>query len=407
MTLRSLIGAALLVCVAQGMASAQTVVEALGAVTVAGGDEAQTRQRALDDALRRAVSQSLEAMVDPKVLKAHAELYKKRILRQAQRYVTTFRVRDEGEAEGVYHIHIDGTMDLAALRRDVDALGSPAPATEPVSTAAAAPVRPSLVLLAVANDGQTSSSTFGQQGRAGRTEDALKDALAEFGFDILYAQGVAVPVIAQADSPSSGLPVTDAQAIALAKSVGAGGAIVARIAAPLETTIRATSWVGSEREIALRVLDLASPWEPVASVVAAEGAAGPDAAFAMRAATQAVIRHVSTRVGPRLASRWPAALPSDLLALRVYGVARWSDMTALIRGLRSLPGVGEVTLWRATRREITLKLRSDLAPETVAAGVLQTVLSGRRVSVLSASRATGVTVELGELESTIPPIEAP
>jgi hypothetical protein len=374
------------------------VVESLGSAIVTGGDAQQARKKALDDALRKAVSQSLEVMVDPAVLAAQAELFQKRIFRQGQRYVTTFRVRDEGEVEGVYHVHLDSTMDLAALRRDVAAIeplsSSPRAVTRPVT-------RPKLVLLAVfqggPQDDQAPRATFGQDGHAGTTADALRDALSAIGFEILYAEGLPVSVVTAGALPEGGLPLTDAQALALAQQVGAGGAIVARVATRGQESLRATSWVGAERELALRVLDAASPSSPVASLSLADVAVGPDAASAGHAATQAVIRRAAFDLAPLLAARWPKASPQrGSLAVHVRAVTRWLDVETLIRSLAASPGVGEVVVRQAARHEIALALRGDVTLPEVERVVAQTALAGRRLSVISASKESGVTVEVGE-----------
>src|SRR5438132_11699290 len=85
--------ALLLLC---GTARAQEpAFEALGQVTVVGGDRVRARDRALDDALRQAVEQAVATVLDPAQLVARSSELRLHIYPKARGYIDNYRILDE------------------------------------------------------------------------------------------------------------------------------------------------------------------------------------------------------------------------------------------------------------------------------------------------------------------------
>jgi hypothetical protein len=90
-----------------------------GEVTIAGGNVASARERALTDAMKQAVDQALTAVV-PDARAAQPKVVGQ-VLGRARSYVRRYRTLEEGErGRGLYGIRIDADIDEAALLRAFD-----------------------------------------------------------------------------------------------------------------------------------------------------------------------------------------------------------------------------------------------------------------------------------------------
>jgi hypothetical protein len=94
-----------------------------GQSAVVGGNAAGARERALDEALRLAVSQELADMLDPQTRAAQAKGMKA-LEARARSFVRGYRTLEEGEVNGVYGVRLEAEVDQPALRRAADRLGA-------------------------------------------------------------------------------------------------------------------------------------------------------------------------------------------------------------------------------------------------------------------------------------------
>ena len=107
-----------------------------GQAPVVGGNAAGARERALDEAIRQAVDQTLNELLDPTPApRAAAAKNSKAILAKARSFVPRYRTLDEGEANGIYTVRLEAEVDTVALRRRIDrgaaAVAPPAAAARP------------------------------------------------------------------------------------------------------------------------------------------------------------------------------------------------------------------------------------------------------------------------------------
>jgi hypothetical protein len=103
-----------------------------GQAPVVGGNAAGARERALDDAIKHAVELSIADVADPATRAAQAKTIRA-LLARARSFVPRYRTLEEGEAGGIYSVHLEAEVDEGALRARLErpvAVG-PAPVRAP------------------------------------------------------------------------------------------------------------------------------------------------------------------------------------------------------------------------------------------------------------------------------------
>lgn len=95
----------------------ETTVEGVAAIT--NGDKAIARDRALDDAKRKAVEQVAGAQVSAESISENFELVSDRIYSRASGFVKSYRIVNELEEEGVYKVKIAAQVDSSAIADDL------------------------------------------------------------------------------------------------------------------------------------------------------------------------------------------------------------------------------------------------------------------------------------------------
>ncbi|MCA9553870.1 MAG: flagellar assembly protein T N-terminal domain-containing protein [Myxococcales bacterium] len=115
-------GALALVLVA-GVARAEVQeTEVEGVAAVVAGDKAVARDRAIDDAKRKAVEQVAGAQVSAESISENFELVQDRIYSRASGFVKNYQIVSELEAEGVYRVKIKAQVDQGAIAQDLSVL---------------------------------------------------------------------------------------------------------------------------------------------------------------------------------------------------------------------------------------------------------------------------------------------
>ena len=149
---------------------------------VVGGNAAGARERALEDAIRQAVTLTLAEVVDPQTRAAQAKTIKA-IEAKARSFVPRYRTLEEGEVAGVYNIRLEVEVDDIALRRRLERSSAP----PPTPATPGRPGGPSLLL--VPADPGEATATFSAQ---------FRKALASGGVTVQPAAGVETSVPAAA-----------------------------------------------------------------------------------------------------------------------------------------------------------------------------------------------------------------
>ncbi|HOX44710.1 MAG TPA: flagellar assembly protein T N-terminal domain-containing protein [Myxococcota bacterium] len=115
---------ALLLVLGSGLALAADVekVETRGEAAIVGGDKAAARDKAIDDALRKAVEQAVGTLVSSETITENYQLLSDRIYSKAEGYVKNYKITGEREEDGVLIVEIRAEVSTGAVAADVEGL---------------------------------------------------------------------------------------------------------------------------------------------------------------------------------------------------------------------------------------------------------------------------------------------
>ena len=103
-----------------------------GQSAIIGGNGAGARDRALEEAFRQAIDQSLAELLDAATRAGQARAIRA-LEARARTYVRRYRALEEGEANGAYSVRLEVEVDEPALRRAVESWGQSAQRSPPPS----------------------------------------------------------------------------------------------------------------------------------------------------------------------------------------------------------------------------------------------------------------------------------
>jgi hypothetical protein len=313
----------------------------MGQAPVVGGNAAGARERALDDALKQAVNQTLATIVDPQTRAAQAKTLKA-IEAKARSFVPRYRTLEEGEANGVYSMRLEAEVDEIALRRKLErgSTSAPPPGTP---TKAGAPG----MLVAAGDKGEASAAFV----------TGLVTALSSAG------------VRARAGDPGETSAGTAAQAAARASLEQA--ALVTSEVMP-EGVLRGTGRVAVACRANVRLV--AAPAGSTIAERAATALVFVDADKAAEGAGQC-----RTQLGADLAGRLAGAVAAggagagsagDLRPVIVDAdVVEPGAIPELVKSLRGIGAVSAAELTRVGAGRAEIKVRTRAAPPALAAAL--------------------------------------
>lgn len=205
---------------AAGAESAPASLLVLGRAS-AGANEAQAREAATADALRRAVGQVALEMLDPAILRTRLEALEREVLAKAARFVTTYSL--QGSFRGN-----EGTLALVAVSVDRPALDMALSAAG-LRQAAPAPVAGLPTVLALVSEevgpGRPPAFWWGTAVSQEALPRPLLRALAQAGLKLADTHALAgklTPELRQA-------VLTEEQTLELARACGAGLVLLGRL----------------------------------------------------------------------------------------------------------------------------------------------------------------------------------
>lgn len=347
----------------EGRGAAALATEGIG-VAVVGEDSVRARERAMADAIQRALERAV-LQVAPE---ARGRLYV--VSGRARQYITSLRVLSEGESGGQLRVRISAQVDVPRLLRDLrPATGSPA---SPRVT----PRRAVLVCATL-----PAATTPGGEALLTAALLALREDL---------ASGLVL-------APESACPAAGAGADAWPRALTherAAAAVVldSLTSAQPATLIRGTQppLFGAAQHLTLTVYT--DKGERV-SVTPAEGQDSFGFGDSIEAAQRAAARLAAQRAAEALRTQHRGALPlrspvddGAALQLTLEGVPSYAAYQALLRTLAALPGVQAVEPQRFSPPESLVGLAVVTAqaggPAELGALLSRTPLPGLRVQVM-------------------------
>lgn len=110
---------------AQNQAGSSQMVEAVGTATIMYGDVAAARDRALDDALRKAVEQALGTFLDAQTTVENYMVVEDRIINWSRGYVKRFEIlSDVKTSPETYQMRVRAEVDMGNLQQDAEAVNN-------------------------------------------------------------------------------------------------------------------------------------------------------------------------------------------------------------------------------------------------------------------------------------------
>lgn len=100
--------------------AAEETVEVMGMAAIVNDDVAAARDRALDDAKRKAVEQVAGAQVSAESITRNFQLVEEQIYARASGYVRTYQILGEHKEEGVYQVRLSAKVDKSAVAEHLD-----------------------------------------------------------------------------------------------------------------------------------------------------------------------------------------------------------------------------------------------------------------------------------------------
>ncbi|OGQ83293.1 MAG: hypothetical protein A2289_08265 [Deltaproteobacteria bacterium RIFOXYA12_FULL_58_15] len=97
-------------------------VEAVGQAAIYGTDIAAARDKAIDDALRKAVEQAAGTVVSSETITENFELVSDKIYSKSKGYVRNYKVVSEKKADGIYEVKVNADIGTGALKSDLDGI---------------------------------------------------------------------------------------------------------------------------------------------------------------------------------------------------------------------------------------------------------------------------------------------
>ena len=326
-----------------------------GQAPVVGGNAASARERALDDAMKQAVNQTLATLVDAQTRAAQAKTLKA-IEAKARSFVPRYRTVEEGEANGIYTIRLEAEVDETALRRRIERGTTTAP---PPTTAPAKAGAPGM-LVAAGDKGEgtaafvtslvTALSSANVRARAGGPGETTAAAAAQAASRASLEQAALVTAEVMPEGIVRG---TGRVAVACRANVRL-------LAAPAGSTV-------AERAATARVF-----------VDADKASDGPGQCHAQLGADLAGRLAGASRHRPR------AAATGDLRAVTVDAdVVEPAAIPELVKSLRGVGAVSAAELTRVSAGRAEIRVRTRAAPAAIAAAL---------------SRAAGTMITLSDVQ---------
>ena len=113
-----------LVLATPAFAAATSSVEAEGQAMIKNGDEPAARDRALEDAQRKAVESAVGTMISAETVMENYQIISDRILAKSSGYIKNYSITSSGADNGIYKVVIKALVATGNLSSDVDAISA-------------------------------------------------------------------------------------------------------------------------------------------------------------------------------------------------------------------------------------------------------------------------------------------
>lgn len=256
----------------------------------------------------------------------------------------------------------------------------------------------SAVLLLKASSAQGSETSFGRGHAAGSASRAIREPFEAAGFKFLATDGLTPPV---GDAPS-GLPLSDAAALHMAREVGASICVVVGISAKPKGKIRATKLVSHQARLRLRVLAVDSN-EVVANLSVIRFGYGPNTSQSASAAMTSALAAVAKEVAVPLRKRWPipSASSGAAISLTINGATGWRPIASILQQLAASKGIKFVHALEIGSSQVRLSVSSAMSAASLVSILRRTRIASGTLSVVTSGNTITVSLRMAAAASPI------
>jgi len=359
-------------------AGAQTdTTEAEGVAAIVNNDIAQARDKAVDDAKRKAVEQVAGAQVSSESISKNFELVEDKILSRASGFIRNYQIVSEYKEEGAYHVKIRATVDKSAVANDLSLILKEKPRV--------------MVMIAEQNIGSKGFSYWWGSSGFVSDMDIMQNSLIEAwqpkGFKFIDPGLLNDKLTVKGAMRNPGL--ADEHAVSLSRDADADIVIIGKVlvsdAGPVMEGVKMHSFhaVGS-----LRILNV-DTGEVVA--VADDTGVAPhiDPNVGGRQAIKALAKKLAGTLEGKILAKWTAEAASARdLELVVQNVKSASQASALERLIREeIRGVESVSLRKKQKTVAHYSVRIRATANELGTDLEAKTVDGQKLDVVSTSGA--------------------
>lgn len=98
-------------------------VTSTGVAAIVGKNTATARQAAINDALRKAVEQTVGTMISSNTMVGNYQVLKDTVYTKSQGYIRNYSILNEAQGPGIYQVSVRATVSARNLKNDLDAAG--------------------------------------------------------------------------------------------------------------------------------------------------------------------------------------------------------------------------------------------------------------------------------------------
>ncbi len=347
MKIRSIIALlAVMLALPAAWAAETEEVEATGQAAIFDDDKAQARDKALDDALRKAVESAVGTMISSETITENYQLLTDRIYSKAEGYVKKYKILDEGAEDNVYILKVRAKVLLGEVSNDLESLGN-------LMRRKGMPKM--IIMVAEQNVGESKPQYWWGKGGGVVTTDmqvvesTLIEKMKDKGFTFIDTE-----VLSGQKSISSPVAfLSDKQARRIAKTTDAEVLIVGRaVAKDIGPTMEGTRLRSANAEITIKAINTDNG-EIIA--IASEQAVVPhiSATTAGNQALRKASEKLAEKLVERITKKWVADTSgSNRILMTVRGVKNHRMLSKFIKVLagqvRSVKDVHEQKLRKGT-----------------------------------------------------------
>jgi hypothetical protein len=314
--------------------SGPTEVTATGNGSIIGNDVAHAKDDAVEDALRKAIEQSLGTMIQAESLVENAMLIEDRILSKTEGYVQKYSIVREGRAAAdMYEVTVKALVKTADLKSDLDA----------IATLMRRKNMPRLVvIIQEQNVGETPDAAHLVSADLNTAETAIMDAFMAKGFR--FVDDATVQRNLTNAKASAILAGNTAQAAALAKLTGAEFTLSGKaLAKATEVEAFGTKIRSQQATVTVRAVR-AGTGEVVAVSTAQGKYSHIDDVAGGTLAIQKACETVSKDLIAKIISKWSGEISSGTaIVLNVKNIADFAQLSnfkgnlpLVVRGVQSV-----------------------------------------------------------------------